>query len=64
MKKSSADLTTVKKMDQIFVVVPRMIVIKKTEEFNARIGRQTEHDVILIHRCMFQGPSIPFLHSV
>jgi len=45
------------------VVVQRMIVIKK-KEFNARIGLQTGHDVILIHQYMFQGPSIPFLRSV
>jgi hypothetical protein len=48
----------------IFVVVPRTIVIKNTKEFNASIGWQIGHDMILIRQYMFQGPSLPFLQSV
>jgi hypothetical protein len=64
MKKSSAYLTTVKKMDQNMWSGTKNGRHKKKKEFNAGIGWQTGHDVILIHQYMFQGPSIPVLHSV
>jgi hypothetical protein len=63
MKKSSAYVTSVKKMDQNMCSGTKNDRHNK-KEFNANIGWQTGHDVILIHQYMFQGPSIPFLRSV
>jgi hypothetical protein len=63
MKKSSAYLTTVKKMDQNICSGTKNDHHKK-KEVNTSIGWQTGHAMILIHQYIFQGPSIPFLRSV